>query len=510
MRIEFYSHYFKVIRPNEVVRRSINSVAIRHLMTAERDYVDGKWVINKETIEFFAFNPPDKSYIRFHINFYPVLLEQFNLDGISLSDFELVNKEMTPDQVYPVEFIRKPNDDEDREYQDKINKNLHAPGSNKVINLQPGAGKTKITMNFAAEFGCRVQAVMSAKYLDQWAKEIEDYFETKRSDIVIVQGGESLRALMQMHLDGELEAKVILVSIETFSIYLKNVEQGLVTDDYYPIHPDEYFTSLGIGLHVIDEGHQNPHRVCRLFCHMNVVKSITLSATLNTKNVFLNNVFKMMYPMEIRDTGGYKNVYIGAKCVSYRMKRPGRIRSSGYKGSYSHLTFEESILRAANRSELNNYMEMLKYYVRTEYVETRNKDQKAIIFFSTKKMCTYARSYFEKAFPFLKVVRYIGEDNRKVMDDADLIVSTVLSAGTAVDIKNLIVNYLTINIDSQISNEQTLGRTRPVKNEPDRTPIFMWFQCKDIDKHVKYTRNKKEFLKDKVKYIEDLDSPIQV
>lgn len=510
MRIDFYSHYFKVSEMEEGVKRSIYKATIDHLLQAEREMIDGQWVVNPDTVKTFAFSPKDRSFVRFHINFFNTMMDKLRSDGHDLTKFKQFHHLMTPEQAHPVVWIKKPNDDEDREYQSLINANLHKPGSNKVINLQPGAGKTKITMNFVVEYGVRAQCIMSAKYLAQWANEIDEYCYVDNKDVMLIQGGESLRAMMQMQLDGELEAKIILVSIETFAIYLENVEKGLVPDDYYPIHPDDYFVKMGIGLNVIDEGHQNPHRICRLFCHMNVLKSITLSATLNTKQEFLNNIFKMMYPVDIRDTGGYKNVYIGAKCVKYQLTRPGRLRFTGYKGSYSHLKYEESLLKHSNSKELSNYMKMLQHYIQTEFVETRKDGQKAIIFFSTKNMCTYARNYFEKVFPDIKSVRYISEDSRTVMDDADLIVSTVLSAGTGVDIKNLIVNYLTINVDSQIANEQTFGRTRPVKNEPGRTPLFFWFCCTDIDKHRRYTQNKKEFMKEKVKFIEDVQSPIMV
>lgn len=495
---------------SEEIRRSVYAATIKHLVYAERELVDGRYVVVQETAVAYAYSPPDRSFVRFHINFLPLMMQQLEADRIDTSQIRRHHHEMTVDQVTVCEYRKQPNDDEEREYQTIINGNLHKEGANKVINLQPGAGKTKITMNFVGEFGVRWQGIMSAKYLAQWANEMDKFFYAKKKDVMLIQGAPALRAMMQMQLDGELEAKAIFVSIETFASYLDAVEKGLVPDDYFPIHPDDYFVKMGIGLNVIDEAHQNPHRLCRLFCHMNVLKNISLSATLKTKDPFKNKIYQMLYPEDQRDTGGYKSIYIGANCIHYKMKRPGRIRFTGWKGSYNHTKFEESILKHSNKKELDNYMSMLKYYVQTTYMDVKKPGQKAIIFFSTKNMCTYARNYFSKAFPSIKTVRYIGEDDRKVMDDADFVVSTVLSAGTAVDIPNLIVNWLTINVDSQISNEQTVGRTRPVKNEPGRTPMFFWFCCDDIDKHRKYTSNKKEFLEDKVLYINDIQSPFEV
>lgn len=509
MRIDFYSHYFIVSEMSDLVRKTIYQATGNNLVLMDKEYVDGRYVTEMKRV--FAFSPTDRSYIRFHINFYETLVGHLKYAGIDVTQHKLVYHEMSPEQAQKVEFIKRPSDDEDREYQSKINANLHAAGSNKVVNLQPGAGKTKITMGFAFEFGYRTQAVMSSKYLDQWADEIEKYFDISPKDIFVIRGSKSLRAMMQLMLDGDMDNnKVILISIETMAAYLEDVEKDVVPPDFYPIHPNDFFVKMKIGLNVIDEGHQNLHRVCRLFCHMNVLKSITLSATLNTKDKFINSIMELMYPKVIRDTGGYKNVYIASRCVHYHWKRPGRIRCTGWKGSYNHTKFEESLLRSANRSELENYMKMLKYFIERDYVNVKKPEQRAIIFFSTKNMCTYAKNYFQKAFPDLNVARYIGEDNKSVLEKADLTVSTVLSAGTAIDIPNLIINFLTIGIDSQIANEQTLGRTRPVKNEPSRTPWFVWFSCSDIDKHVRYTRNKKDFLSDKVLHIVDENYPYAV
>ncbi|MNJ77426.1 hypothetical protein D3C77_749250 [compost metagenome] len=53
-------------------------------------------------------------------------------------------------------------------------------------------------------------------------------------------------------------------------------------------------------------------------------------------------------------------------------------------------------------------------------------------------------------------------------------------------------------IDSRQSNEQVLGRTRPLIGWPDVTPEFIYFGCLEIEQHCKYHRNKIEFFKGKV------------
>jgi len=163
-----------------------------------------------------------------------------------------------------------------------------------------------------------------------------------------------------------------------------------------------------------------------------------------------------------------------------------------------------------NKVELKNYLDMINHYVTERFVNVMEKGQKMIIFCATVKFCTLLTKYLQKLHPRMKVVRYVAADKMSVMESADIIVSTVLSAGTAVDIPNLRVGLMTNALDSQQSNEQVLGRTRRLKDFPDVTPEFLYFVCTTIDKHVNYHKNKLSFFRNKVKSHGTLQSPISV
>ena len=66
---------------------------------------------------------------------------------------------------------------------------------------------------------------------------------------------------------------------------------------------------------------------------------------------------------------------------------------------------------------------------------------------------------------------------------------------------------MTTAVDSQIANEQSLGRTRPVKSYPELTPEFCYFVCVDIPKHMQYHRNKKQVFNGLVKYHTEITLP---
>jgi len=120
------------------------------------------------------------------------------------------------------------------------------------------------------------------------------------------------------------------------------------------------------------------------------------------------------------------------------------------------------------------------------------------------------QKYLQKKFPTLVIGRYVSGDKMSVFEESDIIISTVLSAGTAVDIKNLRVGLMTTAINSQQSNEQTLGRTRRLKDWPDVTPEFLYFVSTSIDKHVRYHEAKVSAFSGKVLYHGTEQAPINV
>jgi hypothetical protein len=91
----------------------------------------------------------------------------------------------------------------------------------------------------------------------------------------------------------------------------------------------------------------------------------------------------------------------------------------------------------------------------------------------------------------LKVNRYVDEDPFEYLLEADLCFSTVLSAGTAVDISMLKTVIMSNSLDSIQSNIQAFGRLREIK---DLTLRFVYLVCLDIPKQVEYHKSKKELL----------------
>ena len=98
-------------------------------------------------------------------------------------------------------------------------------------------------------------------------------------------------------------------------------------------------------------------------------------------------------------------------------------------------------------------------------------------------------------YPDFKIRRYCEEDSYEDMLGGDIIVSTVLSAGTGLDIPHLRVCIQTVCISSQVSNIQSLGRLRKLS---DRDVKFCYLYANNIGKHKDYHMKRVELFKPRV------------
>jgi hypothetical protein len=208
-------------------------------------------------------------------------------------------------------------------------------------------------------------------------------------------------------------------------------------------------------------------------------------------------MYDIGYPIHQRHDGGGYNVYIDVTAVMYHMDQDVRLRFMGAQG-YSHTTFEESIMR--HKGLLKNYLKIIDDAIYNRYVSVREEGQKALVFFSRVDLCTLMVERLKKMYPEFNVVRYAGSENDPYEDllECDIGVTTLGSGGTAIDLKNLRCSFMTTAVDSRQSNEQVLGRTRPLIDFPDVSPEFIYFMCLEIEQHCKYHRNKRDFFRSKV------------
>jgi superfamily II DNA or RNA helicase len=104
-------------------------------------------------------------------------------------------------------------------------------------------------------------------------------------------------------------------------------------------------------------------------------------------------------------------------------------------------------------------------------------------------MATYLTERYTQLYPDKVVNRYCEQDPFENLTEADIIVTTVISAGTAVDIPNLRVVVQTVCISSSVANIQTLGRLRKLVGKDTR---FCYLYAENLNKQRQYHQRRLE------------------
>jgi superfamily II DNA or RNA helicase len=367
----------------------------------------------------------------------------------------------------------------------------------KMVALQTGKGKTYIAQYCMNELKLRTAIHFKGGYVERWKGDLEKTFEFKRGELLIVRGSKDLIALMNMHLEGTLKAQVIIITTATMRDYFKNYEESNGRSTIYPIKPIDFYPTLGIGFRVGDEIHQEFHNNFKIDLYTHVFKSLSLSATMESSDQFKNKMYAIAYPPNQRHDGGGYDAYIAVTAYMYNLDEETRIKYMGAQG-YSHIVFEESIMRSPPL--LKAYLAMIDKVVYQRFLSSFQHGQKMLIFCASIDLCTIVVDRFRKKYPEFDTVRYVGSLNDPYDEllECDIGVTTIGSGGTAIDLANLRVSLMTTAIDSRQSNEQVLGRTRRLKDFPEIVPEFVYFVCRDIEQHIKYDNNKRDFFKGKV------------
>jgi hypothetical protein len=310
-----------------------------------------------------------------------------------------------------------------------------------------------------------------------------------------------------MTLANELTAKFIIVTNKTWQMYINDYIANRHSLNIYPIPIDEFFERLGIGVLFNDEVHMHFHFNFLQDMFTNVPVTVGLTATFTPDDPMLERQYKIMFPLENRFKGASFKRYAEAISLHYKLKEPrlARYKQKGM-GSYSHIVFEEYIMK--DKERLKNYLSIFELVVEHEYVNKRVDNERMLVFGASIEFVTILYNHFTKKYPNLRIRRFVESDPRENLENGDICFSTLLSSGTAVDIPGLVRVFMSTAMGSTQLNEQAFGRLREIKTESGLR--FLWLTCDNIPQHVKYDEKKIELLKDKATRIEVFDLNIKV
>jgi len=500
-----YSHFFKCIKltPKGVAMCNLFSKRfVQYGWLPER----GRYI--RKALKVFAARTEDKTEYRFHINTLKSFIDLLNNNGIPNTLYKL--EEYSIPEAEDIEFSLKEGI-KLRDYQEPIAEYFtqELPRS-KFLGLKMGYGKGICTMAGLQELGKRFTVIVKPMYIEKWHDELIEKCNIVSQEILIVKGSGQLMALLELAKHNQITAKAIIISNVTMQNWLKVYEKyGMESIDLgYAFVPEDLHTKLKAGCRIIDEVHQSFWLNAKIDLYTHVRKSISLSATLVNNDPFIEDMYKMVHPLHTRYREVHTEPYIESYAVLYRFNNPDKIRTMEYGAkSFSMNAVERSIMK--HIPTLKNYLKLIDYSLEIGFLQHQRKKKKCLIFAYSIEMINLIVSHIKQKFPKYDTRRYVSEDPWEDLMQPDIIVSTLGSAGTAVDIPDLTNVILTNSVSSIQSNLQSFGRLRELKGEHN-TVQFHYFVMTDVQKSMDYHAEKKSLFAKEAKSFREFHSGVVV
>ena len=359
-------------------------------------------------------------------------------------------------------------------------------------------------MTFVA-LGYRVVITVLPRYVPVWTKAFAEFLKMKPGDIINVSDYD-INELDGLLKNKTINPKVIIFQLTRIDTYIKRMKE---LPDSIP-HLDDFFTTLGGGVRVIDEAHESIYSVYSSLLYGNMMKTLPLSATLRGDDEFINSVYDATFPPEAYLKPPVYDKYIHVISYLHRLNnQKHRINVKGF-GGYSHVQYEKGILKSKGAFE--NYYQVCKKAFVDYYISTYREGQKAMWFFATIAFCKKFEERLRKDYPDLDIFTFTGEVSKKKgmeqeYNNHQIVITTPGSCSTGKDVAKLYIVFACVCISSMQRNDQMNGRTRPIdKWWPDLDPIFLYFTCLDIPKQLEYDRKRRQVLAKKTKTFSVVDS----
>lgn len=319
------------------------------------------------------------------------------------------------------------------------------------INLSTGKGKTYVSIAIFAYFSVRTMMITSSlDWINQWKERILEYTNLNESEIYIISGRTSIAKLLNgiRNIEG---IKFFLCSHSTIKSY---------ADKYGWEKVSELFDKLKIGIKIYDEAHLFFDSMCMLDFYTNVWKTYYLTATPNRSDrkedfiyqVSFHNVPKISLFDEENDPHTH---YIALLYNSH----PEAFDVSSCKSQYGF-----SINKYCNYLITKpNYYNML--VILMDIIKKKvSRFGKVLIYIGTNHAISRTACWLRYYYPQYSYGIFTSTTPKELKQqqlEAKIILSTVKSAGAAVDIYGLEMTIvLNEPFKSQVSAKQTLGRTR--------------------------------------------------
>lgn len=342
-----------------------------------------------------------------------------------------------------------------------------------ALTLATGRGKTFTICKVLSILNEKTFIYIKAEYVEKWVKDIKFYFNLEDDEFYIVKGSASLLSLIS---DEAPDVKIYIIAMQTFRVYIENY---LGNKMEYPITPPDFLEHIGANLMLVDEGHEAFENIYRAVAILSPNKVFLLTATLFNVDERVNKYIDEFLPEANRITDGYVNKHATVIGVKYTLNPGKRFVCKTHMG-YSHIMMEKSIRRRSKF--VNDFFNMYKVFIDIYFIKKYVKGDKVVIFFSTKEMCRLFIEFISDQFTKLKCCMYVQGCTFDMVEDNDIIATTIGKMGSAIDVPNLTCVLQTVVVSSRTKNEQTIGRLRPMTG---RDLNYVYFNAVNIDAHIR-------------------------
>ena len=366
----------------------------------------------------------------------------------------------------------------------------------------------------------RLIIIVLARYLEKWKQDVIENFGKDVNLFVPNSGKELIRLFTTAKEEYEHETPlkksqlpdITLISSNSFQRYLTTWEQADEYEKEALVCPHDIFRYMGVGLKILDEAHQHFHLNFKMDLYQHIPKAIYLTATLESNDTFMQRMYQLMWPMDMRDKLLEYNKYDYVYAYLYQHENPKKIRCISAQG-YSHIAYEQSIFKHV--PSRRQYLDMIGDVVENYFIPEYKPGRKMLIFCSLIETCQIVAEYLAKRFKdqHWKISKFTSGDPKEVIDTNDVTVSTLGKSGTALDIPGLIQVLMTVALSEPKANLQAKGRNRNLKSKPgfeDVTPKFIYFVGQDIDKHRQYHHEKMDLFRPRTLMLREVQSPYKI
>lgn len=319
------------------------------------------------------------------------------------------------------------------------------------INLSTGKGKTYVSIAIFAYYSIRTMMITSSlDWINQWKDRILEYTNLNESEIYIISGRSSIAKLLNGMKDID-KIKFFLCSHSTLKSYAEKYGWNKVS---------ELFEILKIGIKIYDEAHLFFDSMCMVDFYSNVWKTYYLTATPNRsdrrEDYIYQISFKNVPKISLFDEENDPHTHYQALLFN---SHPEAYEISSCKTQYGFsITKYSNYL--INKPNYYNILVILMDIIKKK----TTRYGKVLIYIGTNHAINRTYTWLRYYYPQYTYGIFTSTTPKEIKQQqlsAKIILSTVKSAGAAVDIYGLEMTIvLNEPFKSQVSAKQTLGRTR--------------------------------------------------